>query len=351
MKRRPRRSPRPSPPPPAILHGPGEVLEGAGILEEFPEPLGTVLWLALRDVRLWADAPPSARAGLFAEGALQRRMAMLWEVQAGPEPSALLTALSALVGDPAGRQPAEVSASCRLVAQWAERREAPGAALAFAQAAALADPGHAPAALYTGELALRRGEEARAESWLRRAVVLARRAGDARTGARAQLGLARLHARRGAWLPAFRACLFAVRRARRKHLRDVWKAALEELVELARGTQVGGRAHLLVLVAREAAYARDRESFDWAWTAAREVLEQAEGAAPARALLALARAAAAAGAWQRAEDAGQRALEAAVRQEDGEARAEVEEFHSGLRARTGRMHRTGRPPRGPGAQE
>lgn len=396
------RAGRPSPPPPAVLHGPWETLEGAEILDELRGPLGALLWQTLQDVHLWAGTPPAERHGLFAGGAMQRRMAMLWAVPAEPELKALLTDLAGLPGDPAAARPGDVAAACRLLAGWAEERGVIGTALAFAQAAALAHPADAAAALETALLALRRGEEARGESWLRRAVGLARRSRDCATYARADLELGRLYARRGAPLPALRFYLFALRRARRSGLRETAKAALNALLDLVHQvgapaheeTLVGAalracgashphapellrrwvrlrlardpsaplleadapvpprgpataRAYLLAVLAREAAGADAAESFERAWSAAWQILESspadARGGLLARALLELAHAAADAGRWPWAEYAGQRALEIAMQLDDAELRAEVERFLAALWGRTGGMGWIGHP--------
>src|SRR5688572_24135920 len=59
--------------PPPLIHGP-ETLEGGGILQEWGNELGVVLWQASRDVMLWATTEPDARANTFStEGTFRRR--------------------------------------------------------------------------------------------------------------------------------------------------------------------------------------------------------------------------------------------------------------------------------------
>lgn len=402
MRGRSRREGRPSPPPPAILHAPGETLAGAGILDELREPLGTVLWQTLQDVLLWASAPPPERAGLFADGAGKRRLTAIWTVDEHPGLQRPLMKLGRLLEDPASVRPHEVAEACRRIVEEGRRRGAAGTALAFAQAAALADPADATAALETGTLAAQRGEEARAESWLRRAVVLARRRGNGAAYARACLELGHLYARREAPSAALRAYLRALRHARRKGVHRARKAALDALFDLApqlrapddadalsraalgaggtahprapellrgwvrrrlaRGPEArlpevadlllavrgpaAARAHLLAILAREAAFAGAREAFERAWNEAGEILEQpgtAETIRGTQALMELTHAAMEAQVWPRAEYAGQRALESALRREDAEALAEVEALLTSLWRRTGRMGMIGTP--------
>lgn len=235
----PRRQGRPSPPPPGLLRGPGEVLEGAVILEEFSDPVGWLLWQTFRDVHLWVHTGPSERRRLFAAGALHDMLVMLQSDLAEPDLRALLVRLSILLlKDAVPADPERVAAECRCVAEWARQRAATGTALTFAQAAALATPDEPAPALETGILAAARGENARAESWLRRALTLARRAGDRATHARACLELGELFVRWGNPLLAARFYQGALRHGRRRGLCDVRSAALAGLARLPAASKV-----------------------------------------------------------------------------------------------------------------
>jgi len=358
---------------------------GMEVLNELRSPLGVLLWQTVQDVHLWAGAPPPRRGELFAPRALDGRLALVRSAGAGAELCAPLAALTTLVRDPAAAAPGEVSDACRRVARWAEGRGLPGTALAYAQAAAVAAPEDAAAALVTARLASERGEDARAESWLRRATALARRSGDGVAYADARLALGHLYARRGDAATARRLYLFALRRARRSGLRRVRAEALHALFDLActggisddadalaqralrsygtrhpraaellrawtrhrlvrgvgvpfpggswRPTRLRGRAPvralLLSAVARGAAGAGARSDFEQAWEAAWGIL--GGGSPPprgrdARTLLELAHAAAEMEQWGRAEEAARRAREAALRGGDREAHAEVDRF-------------------------
>lgn len=405
---------RPSPPPPALLYGPGETLAGSDVLDELREPGGVLLWQTLRDVLLWAGARPGSRAGLFASGALQRKLARIRSAVGGAEVQALLTRLCTLVMEDPAAAGREVASACRAIARWAEAEGMLGTALAYSQAAALAHPAGASHAVETGLLALRRGETARAESWFRRAVVLGRRVGGKPAQARAQVELGHLAARRGSPLQARRLHLAAMRSSRRFGLRDTFGAAAHALFDLARERAIpddpdpyaraamrvygaahprapelvrawarwrmahhpplpvlGGpgdpqpfqgppaaRAYLLSQVAREAAAAANEQEFDRAWDAVWRLTERGStrhgGVQRSRTLLELARAAADLRRWEDAGYAGQAALDLAVSREDPGARGEVEEFLRSLRERRGGRDRMGRPhgPRpGPGEPE
>jgi hypothetical protein len=51
--------------PPAVMRGPGETVDGNGILGEVSGDLGLLLWGTARDVALWGGSPPGERGKLF----------------------------------------------------------------------------------------------------------------------------------------------------------------------------------------------------------------------------------------------------------------------------------------------
>ncbi|HET7321406.1 MAG TPA: tetratricopeptide repeat protein [Longimicrobiaceae bacterium] len=218
--------------PPPLVHGP-EPLEGGSVLEELQGPLAVVLWQAMRDVRLWTEAAPEERAALFAAGA-----GAGWGRAArtlAPEPS-MRTALKVLAGVSASptevEEPALAKAS-REIAEWAEEHGAPRTALAYQQNAALSAPADPEAALAAARLAVRAGDDARAEVWFRRTVGLARQAREWRLYAQAFRGLGTLYRSRGNLPGAHRFFIRALRGARRGGLRLEQAAALHELFALS----------------------------------------------------------------------------------------------------------------------
>jgi tetratricopeptide (TPR) repeat protein len=137
------------------------------------------------------------------------------------------------VGTPASASPEIVSLVCLQVSQWAEARGAMATAMAFSQAAALTCPEDPGPALAAGMLALRWRRSARAETWLRRSIGLARRKGTWAHYAQAYVELGLLYTRRGEIRPAYRYYVQGLRAARRHGMIDLRGAALHGLLRLA----------------------------------------------------------------------------------------------------------------------
>ncbi|MBW3656043.1 MAG: hypothetical protein KY444_08035, partial [Gemmatimonadetes bacterium] len=137
-----------------------------------------MLWKALRDVLLWASVEPEQRAGLFVANAAGRRIAQLQAVPMDDRVELALTALMAVIATPAAVSGDSVTVACQEISRWAQERQMLGTALLFTQAAALASPEQARPAYDVGSLALRMDRPARAETWLRRTVGVARRGKD-----------------------------------------------------------------------------------------------------------------------------------------------------------------------------
>jgi tetratricopeptide (TPR) repeat protein len=219
--------------PPALLHEPEELLEGSGVLDELPGAVGLILWHSLRDVTLWAAVPEEARAGLFTPQAARTRLTELLASGAEPALEVSLTALAGLVGAPETANPEIVSLVCIQVSRWAEERGAFAAAMGYAQAAAQVLPLDASPALAAGSLALRWRRSARAETWLRRAVGLARRRRQWEPYAQAYVELGTLYTRRGQTALAQRFFVQGLRASRRHGLMAVRGTALHGLLVLA----------------------------------------------------------------------------------------------------------------------
>ena len=218
--------------PPALLHGP-EALEGGSVLQEVGGSLSLVLWQALRDVVLWAESPPSERAGLFAADAERRRLAALVCLSLEAELEDALRELAHLAGQPERARAQRVALACRELAQWAEAENKWATALAFAQGAALTCPGDAAASFKVGQLARRQAQYARAESWLRRTVALARQSGDWISYALAFVALGNLYVQRGNFPMARKFHTRALRAAKRHSLHDIAGRALHDLFVIA----------------------------------------------------------------------------------------------------------------------
>lgn len=218
--------------PPALTHG-EESLEGAPVLDEVQGPLGLLLWETYRDVVLWAGTQPEEREGLFAAGAHAARIREMDAAGADPALERGMRGAAAVVADPMGAQEADVMGACRAVADWAEQRGLMGTAVTLATAAALASPTHAGAAFRVGQIARHKGENARAETWFRRAIGLGRQAKDWASYSEAFLGLGNLYKLRGNYPAARRFHIRALRAARRHALRDIQARALHDLFTIA----------------------------------------------------------------------------------------------------------------------
>jgi tetratricopeptide (TPR) repeat protein len=179
-RRRPQRrtSQRDLQPPPASSRGEHRLFldaEGA---------LGYVLWQRARDVRLWASFT-RAPAALFAPAIPHQRELHHEALAEAPDIAGALSDLLWMVRDPQAAKRDVVSRACIDISTWANDRNLVEVALAFAEAAAHADPASAQAAAVAGMHCLRvtpepGGEpmDIRAAAWLRRAARLARRSRD-----------------------------------------------------------------------------------------------------------------------------------------------------------------------------
>ena len=222
--------------PPVMVRDPGEGLERVAVLEESEGDLGVLLWRTVRDVELWAATPAERRRGLFHPNGAERRVRRLVEAEIPPELAAPLDTLAAMLSAPECADAQVVAQCCTHVASWADGSRARETALAYAQAAALALPEDAHAALRTGVYALAAGQRARAEVWLRRAVGLSRRGRQWEPYARALLALAQLreHARDTA--RSTRDYRLAYRAGWRYGVLDVRRGAARALLRLTSGS-------------------------------------------------------------------------------------------------------------------
>jgi tetratricopeptide (TPR) repeat protein len=219
--------------PPALVHG-NESLEGSEVLDEFTGAAGLALWQSLRDATLWAGArEPEERAGLFHPDAYQQRIRQIEQAGLDAALEAPLRALAAISRDPEAAREDDVLTACTDIARWAEGREQLGTAIAMAQAGALAAPTNAAAGFRVGQLARRKAEYARAESWFRRVIGLGRQAKDWASYADAFLGLGNLYLQRGNVPAARRFHIRGLRAARRHGLRDIQGRALHDLFVIA----------------------------------------------------------------------------------------------------------------------
>jgi tetratricopeptide (TPR) repeat protein len=214
-----------------------DALEGMEVLREVPGEAGVLLWQGYRNVMFWASIPAEERAGMFAPAAGKRRRQ---EIAAAELPRDLvppLTALAALLEAPEAVNTEEIATACRAVADWATEHEHTDTALSFAQAAALTAGRDAAAAFAVGRMARLKGDQARADTWYRHAVMIARQTSDWPSYVLAYLGLGKISVRRGNLPLAHRMLIKGLRAARRKGLGELQGAVLHDLFVVA--TQAG----------------------------------------------------------------------------------------------------------------
>jgi tetratricopeptide (TPR) repeat protein len=209
-----------------------EPFEGADVLREHPGALGALLWKSLRDVTAWTEAAQDDRPALFNAAAAQARTAEVAACGAEPELWAPLLVIAQLLRCPGDVDYARLVNACRAAARWGERRGFTAVQLGFTQAAARLAPAHPRLAYAVGRLSRDRGEYARAETWLRASIRLARGT-DWHTYALAYLSLGTLYQQLGN-LPAARAVTErGLRTTVRRRLRRLEGTAYHNLCVLA----------------------------------------------------------------------------------------------------------------------
>ena len=218
--------------PPPLTRG-SESLEGMEILREVGGEVGILLWQAYRNVMFWASADQEDRAELFSPEAGKKRAAELAEARIPDELSGPLSTCTEMLSSAERIQGDAVAQACTGVARWAEDEGYLNTALSFTQAAAVASQRNGRLALAVGQLARRRGELPRAETWFRHTVMVARQTGDWEAYARAYIALGNMLIRRGNFPAAHRMHIKALRAARRKGLQQIQGMALHDLFAIA----------------------------------------------------------------------------------------------------------------------
>ncbi|HEU4559121.1 MAG TPA: hypothetical protein VFS20_14770 [Longimicrobium sp.] len=205
---------------------------GPELLAGVAPDVAFAIWQVLRTLRLWTAQPEGQRDGLFDSDYMDAWERALLTGSLDPD---VRFPLAVIVGElnasPAGE--ARLSWACVCVADWALGRRAVGAALSFAEAAALASPLQARYAWLAGRLLRTHGDGRTAERWLRRAYRLAVAQKDPETQARALTALGNLFWQRGNLVSAKTLHLRALRTSRRWRLREHEGMALHDLFVIA----------------------------------------------------------------------------------------------------------------------
>jgi tetratricopeptide (TPR) repeat protein len=199
---------------------------GMGILDEYDDVGGFVLWISFRDSELFARSNlpvpfhscPTERRALI-EGLSSERF--------GPVKPALQTLGSLLAPAPPERD--AIAAGCQAIAGWSELGSKLQTAVEYAQVASLALPVKANYAVQAARLLRMRAEYDRAVSWFDHAIYLAKVEGDWGAYAQAYSGLGCLYMQRGN-LPRARLVLHrSLRVAHRKEMPERAAAAFHNL--------------------------------------------------------------------------------------------------------------------------
>jgi hypothetical protein len=233
-------------------------MEGAAVLNEFRGDVGLKLWQIVRDVRLWAEVLPEHRLGLF-RGTAAAPAERLEEIS---DP-ALLDSLALLQGElaePSSASAEVMATECLRISEYAEGKERLGTAVLFAMAASFAAPQRAAPAYEAGRLSLAWKDEVRAETWLRRAIGLARRGGERGTYCRSLILLADLYAARGEGTRAGKYYAIGMRASRRFGMRQARGEAALGLLRLALAAGNHEQADKLQVIASRAFGWEDRRT-------------------------------------------------------------------------------------------
>jgi tetratricopeptide (TPR) repeat protein len=219
--------------PPAMMSDPGEELSDLKILGEHPREDAVLLWSLVRDLVLWGTAPSASRSGLFDARSRTQRVQQLRRSSLSREVTTCLDVLVSLLHTPTEPGVAVVTEVCHHVVQWAAANRKPETALAYAQAAALAEPMDARAAALVGRTAAAFGRLVRADSWFVRTVAIGRMVGDWRSYVASYHAMGEVALRRGRTDDAEAKFRKALRGARRHGYRDGRAVALIGLLRAA----------------------------------------------------------------------------------------------------------------------
>jgi tetratricopeptide (TPR) repeat protein len=221
--------------PPPLTRG-SETLEGMDILREIGGEAGILLWQSYRNVMFWATAEPADRGKLFSPDAGREAPGRAPGRRHPHRPGGFAGGRGPHAGAPDTTTGDALAEACRAIAQWADHHGYESTSLSFTQAAAVSSPRNAAIAYEVGKLARRRGDIARAETWFRHAIMIARQTGDWDSYVQAYLGLGTLSMLRGNYPQAHRMHIKGLRAARRKGLIKLQGAALHDLFVIATET-------------------------------------------------------------------------------------------------------------------
>lgn len=187
------RAPRPRslPPAPRWL-AEHKLIEDADAIGD--DCVGLALLILLRDLRTWVESDPAQRRALLLSPSQDRMEILQYASEHATGIAEALHDLSAMRSAPERVTPELLSAACRRVYRWADRRSFTKVAILFAEAAARVEPSTARIANDAGRAARLARQLHRADVWYDRGARLAGRGGSRhrRDLIRALLGRANL---------------------------------------------------------------------------------------------------------------------------------------------------------------
>lgn len=371
---------------------PGGRVAGAEVIRELPPDVALPVWQVLRGVLLWAAEGPVSRAGLYEREPIDEwEEALLLDTFDPALRNPLAVIVAELGTPPAAAAPGRVSWACVCVADWALAQKATHTALAFAQAAAMASPGHPRYAWLAARLLRSHGRLDEATEWFQETVRMGTRNSDWEAQTRGLIGLGNTLLEQGDYRHSARAHQGALRTARRRRLRACEGDALHDLFvvhyamgdwghaeEYARAafeiyretgnerlptlahdiaflwmnrgyfaralpvfqavapafTDPGDRLRTAASAARAAGVCAEREVFEQSWTEAAAIIAEfgTDPRLKAVPLVEMAMGAASLGEWDRAEKMLEHALEVAARRNERDVAVRAESTLAAVRS-------------------
>ena len=231
---------------PPLLRGEAHV-EAIEVLLELPDAVGLRLWQHIRFVTQWI-LHPELRAGM------KRDQETDLTREGVPGLPAVLSGafaiLDALRTAPDAGSEEEVARACQMIATWAKGESWQATSLAFRQAAALLSSTDPRLACEVGREARDCGDTARAESWFRKAIRLAR-GKDWETYTLAYLVLAGLYMRTGNYPAAKALAMRGLKTSLRRRVKSYTGFAYHDLFVIAAETGRVKEANELAALAFE----------------------------------------------------------------------------------------------------
>lgn len=203
---------------------------GTSILAEAAEPVSIALWLSIRFIFVWAGCPEDRRWRLGQRPRVTRSERWATAASQAPELADALDCFARLIRRPSAVSNSDVARACEAVHLWANDYGFRNTSLHFAEAAAFADPEDPRHANTAGAACRRAALNSRAAIWIHRARRLA--VGNLTEKIRSHLAMGALWKETGRLAEAERAFIRAAKAATRKNRRRQAAEAHHDLLLL-----------------------------------------------------------------------------------------------------------------------